>query len=66
MQPGFELIRARWLNHVPAHGETIDIDVRGEKVAGTFVGIDDDGSLILDSEGASRRVDFRDALFGQG
>ena len=63
---GFELIRARWLHHAPAHGKTIDIDVRGGKVTGTFVGIDDDGALILDSEGASRRVDLRDALFGQG
>ena len=63
---GFEPIRARWLHHAPAHGETIDIDVSGEKVAGTFVGIDDDGALILDSEGVSRRVDLRDALCGQG
>ncbi len=63
---GFEPIRARWLHHAPAHGKAIDIDVGGEKVAGTFVGIDDDGSLILDAQGASRRVDLGDALFGEG
>ena len=63
---GFEPIRRRWLHHAPALGKTINIDLRGETVAGTFVGIDDDGALVLDSEGASRRVDLRDALFGQG
>ena len=60
---GFEPIRARWLQHAPDNGKAVDIDVGGEKVAGTFVGIDDDGSLILDSEGASRRVGLGDVLF---
>ncbi len=61
---GFEVIRARWLHHALDHGKTISVDVRGEQLAGTVAGIDDDGALILDSEGASRRVDLRDALLG--
>lgn len=63
---GFEPVRTMWLHHAPAQGKTIDIDVEGERVAGKFVGIDDDGSLLLDSEGTVRRIDLRDALFKEG
>ncbi len=61
---GFEPVRAMWLRHAPAPGETIDIDVAGEPVAGKFSGIGDDGALVLASDGAVRRVDLCDALFG--
>ncbi len=63
---GFGPIRTRWLHHAPAHGNTFEVAVRGDKVAGTFVGIDDAGALILDSEGTSRRVGLREALLGDG
>ncbi len=61
---GFEPVRATWLHRAPARGEAIEIDVEGERVAGKFSGIADDGALVLDTDGAVRRVDLCDALFG--
>ncbi len=63
---GFAPVRAAWLRHAPNHGEEIEIGVKGERPTGTFAGIDDDGALVLDTEGARRRVDLCVALSGDG
>ena len=61
---GFDPVRAMWLIHAPSHGKEIDIDAGGVQLRGVFSGIDDDGALVLESDGTTRRVDLCDVLFG--
>ncbi len=61
---GFDPVRSMWLIHAPSVGKEIDIDVGGARLRGVFSAIDDDGAMVLDSDGTTRRVDLRDALFG--
>ena len=42
---GFDPIRTMWLRHAPGHGEKIELELGGERLSGTFGGIDDDGAL---------------------
>ncbi len=61
---GFDPVRAMWLIHAPSQGKEIDIDVGGVQLRGVFSGIDDDGALVLESDGTSRRVDLCGVLLG--
>ncbi len=61
---GFDPVRAMWLINAPSHGKEIDIEVGGVQLRGVFSSIDDDGALVLESDGTSRRVDLCGVLFG--
>ncbi len=61
---GFDPVRAMWLIHAPSLGKEIDIDVAGVQLRGVFSTIDDDGALVLESDGTTRRVELRGVLFG--
>jgi biotin-(acetyl-CoA carboxylase) ligase len=53
---GFDPIRAMWLRHSADPGEAVDYSLGDAEMAGVLAGIDDDGALLLDVEGARRRT----------
>jgi BirA family biotin operon repressor/biotin-[acetyl-CoA-carboxylase] ligase len=58
---GFAHVRAAWLRHGGAVGESVTVDTGRERVAGTFLDLDDGGALVLrDLEGRQRRLTFGD------
>ena len=59
---GFDPIRTMWLHHAPGHGEKIELELEGERIAGTFGGIGDDGALLLTGDGADRPIALLAAL----
>ena len=48
---GFAPIRAKWLEHAAAPGTRLTIRVGEHEVGGSFAGLGDDGSLLLQSGG---------------
>jgi len=61
---GFDPVRTMWLIHATSHGKEIDIDAGGMGLRGVFSSIDDDGALVLESDGTSRRVELCGVLLG--
>ncbi len=59
---GFEPVRAMWLHHSGKQGDTIAIELEGETLSGRFEGIGDDGALLLDQDGTTRRIALAAAL----
>jgi len=58
---GFPGVRAAWLGHGGAVGESVTVDTGRERVAGTFLDLDEGGALVLrDLEGRQRRLTFGD------
>lgn len=58
---GFEPIRRRWLDHAHRLGEEVVARMEREAVRGRFMGIDPDGSLVLETDdGAERRISAAD------
>jgi BirA family transcriptional regulator, biotin operon repressor / biotin---[acetyl-CoA-carboxylase] ligase len=58
---GFAQVRAAWLGCAGAAGESITVDTGRERVAGTFLGLDDGGALMIrDAQGQSRKLTFGD------
>ncbi|MEE8516646.1 MAG: biotin/lipoate--protein ligase family protein [Alphaproteobacteria bacterium] len=63
---GFDPVRTMWLRHAPGHGEKIELELAGERISGTFDGIDDDGALVLGGEGDGRPIALHAALSAIG
>lgn len=58
---GFPAVREAWLQRAGAVGESCTVDTGGERVAGTFLDLDDSGALVMrDQNGLQRRVTFGD------
>lgn len=53
---GFAVARAAWLARGPAMGERVGVRIGSRIEAGRFAGLDVDGALLLDGDGALRRV----------
>ena len=49
---GFEPVRARWMDLTAMRGQQVSVD----GITGRVVGLDRDGALLLESDGAIRRV----------
>jgi biotin-(acetyl-CoA carboxylase) ligase len=64
MADGFDPVRAMWLRHAPAHGETLSVTVGGRALRGVFDGIGDDGAMLLRGPKTVRRVALDRALAG--
>jgi BirA family biotin operon repressor/biotin-[acetyl-CoA-carboxylase] ligase len=57
----FAAVRAAWQRYGGRAGEGIAVDTGRERIAGTFVDIDDNGALILrDAQGQRRTLSFGD------
>ena len=62
---GFAEVRSAWLARGGAVGEALTVDTGRERVAGTFVGLDEQGALVLrDGEGKERKLTFGDVTLG--
>ena len=58
---GFERVRAAWLGCAGPVGENITVDTGRERIAGTFLGLDDGGALVIrDAQGQPRKLTFGD------
>jgi BirA family biotin operon repressor/biotin-[acetyl-CoA-carboxylase] ligase len=59
---GFEAVRQAWLSRAPMIGQNVAVRFGDETLSGRAAGLDDDGSLILETpEGAARKVSAGDA-----
>jgi BirA family biotin operon repressor/biotin-[acetyl-CoA-carboxylase] ligase len=64
---GFPLIRAAWLERAQAVGQPISVHLGGDKLSGTFLGIDELGALRLSlASGEERRITAGDVSIGVG
>jgi BirA family biotin operon repressor/biotin-[acetyl-CoA-carboxylase] ligase len=64
---GFAEVRRAWLGNGGAVGERILADTGRERIAGSFLGLDAGGALLLrDSHGAERRITFGDVTLARG
>jgi BirA family biotin operon repressor/biotin-[acetyl-CoA-carboxylase] ligase len=57
---GFPSVRDAWLNRAHPLGERMSINTGAERVSGTFLGLDQDGALIIETEGGTRQFTFGD------
>lgn len=57
---GFAAVREAWLNHAHPIGERLSINTGSERIAGTFLGLDQEGALVLGAESGTRRFAFGD------
>ena len=64
LQEGFAPIRAAWLARAHPIGTTLRVRLGDRLVTGTFAGLDDDGTLLLDTEDGRRRIMAGDVLAG--
>jgi BirA family biotin operon repressor/biotin-[acetyl-CoA-carboxylase] ligase len=63
---GFARVRAAWLRCAGAVGENITVDTGRERIAGTFLGLDDGGALLMrDAQGQPRKLTFGDVTLAQ-
>ena len=63
---GFPRVRAAWLRHGGSVGESVTVDTGRERIAGTFLDLDDSGALVLeDIEGRKRKLTFGDVTLTQ-
>ena len=63
---GFAAVRAAWLACGPEIGTNVAVDLPKGAVSGAFVGLDEDGALLLDTRKGQRRIVVGDVLFGGG
>ena len=62
---GFATVRRAWLDRAHGLGGPVTVANGGEKLAGTFEGLDEEGALMLAREGAdSRSISAGDVYFG--
>ena len=58
---GFAAVRAAWLQHGGAVGESLTVDTGRERIAGTFLDLDAGGALVMrDVLGQERKLTFGD------
>lgn len=54
---GFDAVRETWKSRAHGIGETVHVNMPGERVTGLFSGLDDDGAMVLvTSDGETCRV----------
>lgn len=65
---GFAPVRTAWLGRAVGLGEPIEVRLPTETIPGRFTGLDDDGVLLLATEGGTRRFAAGDVfvLSGEG
>jgi BirA family biotin operon repressor/biotin-[acetyl-CoA-carboxylase] ligase len=65
---GFAQVRSAWLAFAGPVGESLTVDTGRERIAGTFLGLDQGGALVmLDNKGVERKLTFGDVtLAGAG
>ncbi len=65
MGEGFTSIRREWLERAAGIGEDVRVKLPGEELTGTFIGLDDDGAMILrDAAGGEHRILAGDLFLG--
>jgi BirA family biotin operon repressor/biotin-[acetyl-CoA-carboxylase] ligase len=65
MEEGFAPVRAAWGQWAKGKGETVRVRLPNETLTGTFVDLDTDGALLLETApGTRRRVTAGDVFFG--
>jgi BirA family biotin operon repressor/biotin-[acetyl-CoA-carboxylase] ligase len=63
---GFSRVRAAWLGYAGAVGESLTVDTGRERIAGTFLDLDDGGALVMrDAQGQPRKLTFGDVTLAQ-
>ena len=63
---GFARVRAAWLRYAGAVGESLTVDTGRERIAGTYLGLDDGGALLMrDAHGQARKLTFGDVTLAQ-
>jgi BirA family biotin operon repressor/biotin-[acetyl-CoA-carboxylase] ligase len=63
---GFSRVRAAWLGYAGAVGESLTVDTGRERIAGTFLDLDDGGALVMrDAQGRPRKLTFGDVTLAQ-
>lgn len=65
-EKGFAAIRMHWCDCGPAVGSNVAVGLPEGAVSGIFVGLDDDGALLLETRKGQRRILAGDVLFGDG
>ena len=56
VEEGFDKVRQTWLNRSIGKGKAIAVSLDNETLTGNFKDLDDDGALILENDGAERRI----------
>ena len=56
VEEGFDKVRQTWLNRSIGKGKAIAVSLDNETLTGNFKDLDDDGALILEDDGAERRI----------
>jgi BirA family biotin operon repressor/biotin-[acetyl-CoA-carboxylase] ligase len=56
VEEGFDKVRRTWLNRAIGKGKGIEVRLENETLTGNFKDLDDDGALILEDDGAERRI----------
>jgi BirA family biotin operon repressor/biotin-[acetyl-CoA-carboxylase] ligase len=63
---GFAQVRAAWLERAGPVGEAATVDTGAERIAGTFLGLDSEGALLLrDTLGLQRKVTYGDVTLAE-
>ena len=60
----FAAIRAQWTDCGPKLGQNVAVGLAEGAVSGEFVGLDEDGALLLETRKGRRRIVAGDILFG--
>ena len=53
---GFEVLRRQWLDNAYNLGKTIVVRQGTAEICGIFAGLDDDGALLLDTDGKIKKI----------
>ena len=62
---GFAPIRTAWLAHAQPQGSAMTLKLGADLLSGTFAGLAEDGSLLLEANGAVRRYSTGEVLLPQ-
>ncbi len=60
---GFGPVRRNWLYRCKGQGEAIEVRLADTTLKGIFKNLDDDGALVLDQDGVTRRITAGDVYF---
>jgi len=63
---GFDPVRRNWLWRCKGQGEAIEVRLGTETLTGVFQDLDEHGALVLNLDGAERRITAGDVFFSPG